>query len=80
MTASDLGSMTHLNCFGVRKTAIESLPHGPNETVEVNHGLDLHTILAFRLLDLKTIENRSNGDPNGVVGEVAARANPAHNK
>lgn len=59
---------------------MESLPHGPNETVKVNRWLDLHIILAFRLLDLKTIEDRSNGNPDGVVGEVAARANSAHNK
>jgi len=59
---------------------MESLPHGPNETVEVDHGLDLHIILAFRLLDLKTIEDRSDGNPNGVVGEIAARANSAHKK
>ena len=59
---------------------MESLPHGPNETVEVNYGFDLCIILIFRFLNLKTIEDCSDGDPNGVVGEVEARANPAHNK
>jgi len=56
------------------------LPHKPNRTVEVNYGFDSHTIHVFCFSDLKTIENRGDGDPDGVIGEVEARADPAHNK
>jgi hypothetical protein len=41
---------------------------------EVSYGFDLHAILGFRFSDLKTIEDRGDGDPNGVIGEVKAWA------
>ena len=53
---------------------------GPNETAEADHRFDLHAILVSRFSDPKTIEGRGDDDPDGVIGEAEARADPAHNK
>jgi hypothetical protein len=38
------------------------------------------TLFSPHFSDLKTIEGRGDDDPDGVIGEAEARADPAHNK